>query len=254
MRFRAAADSIRVGAVTHRILLRYTTMPQREPKFTGPGGKDPVEAARELEVAVQPTAGDLLLAGQILRSRIVQRTAQGLDADGAPFAPYSTKGPFYFYPDGGAGRTHEQRAKQAAGRHKKTGKIGQRTRLGIKYDSYAAAKAAQGRGNVDLFGLVQHPHMLNAMVVKAGGAEIDQAGEGFFGGGSELDAFGQSTPTSQLHIGFYGEEAERAKGHNEGTKHLPRRHFFDASADDLKLMSDAMGQRMLARAKSKDQK
>ena len=231
-------------------------MAQREPKFTGPGGADPVAAAHELELALQPTQGDILLAGQIFRSRVVQRTAHGLDVDGAPFAPYKSRGkPYYFYPEGGAGRSAEQRSKQTAGRYKKTGKVGQRTRLGIKYEGYGAAKAAHGRATVDLFGLVQHAHMMNAMIVKAGGAEVDQASADFLNdNGSELDAFTRNTVCSTLHVGFYGEEAERAKGHNEGTKHLPRRRFFDASADDLKLMTDAMGQRMMARAKAKDPK
>lgn len=38
-------------------------------------------------------------------------------------------------------------------------------------------------------------------------------------------------------IGIYGNEADRAEGHNTGAGHLPKREFFGASAKD----EDAMG-------------
>lgn len=36
-----------------------------------------------------PTAADLLFAGEIIRAKILERTSQGIDADGASFTPYS---------------------------------------------------------------------------------------------------------------------------------------------------------------------
>ena len=214
--------------------------------FLGPGGQDPITVVHNLELAFVPTQGDVLLAGQILRSRIVQRTQNGVDVNGAPFTPYESTHVFYFYPDGHSGRTREQRVSQTAGRYAKTGKLGKRTPLGIRYDSYAAAKAAHGRSNVDLFGMVQHPHMMNAMIVKAGGSELDMSAD-MLAGATDMDAFSQHEPCSQMHVGFYGEEAGRAWGHNEGTKHLPRRHFFDASPEDWRIMGEAMLNRMCIR-------
>jgi hypothetical protein len=229
--------------------------------FLGPGGQDPITVAHNLELAFVPTQGDILLAGQILRSRIVQRTQNGVDVNGAPFAAYSTNGPYYFYPDrdvAGA-KSRAERLTTVGNRFRETGKQGVRTTVavkgkdkrragvGIRYDSYAAAKSAHGRSNVDLFGMVQHPHMMNAMIVKAGGSELDMSAD-LVAGIGDMDAFSQHEPCSQMHVGFYGEEAERARSHNEGTKHLPRRHFFDASPEDLQIMTTAMANRMLARA------
>jgi hypothetical protein len=59
--------------------------------FTGPGGSDPVAAIRALRAAANATEGDLLYALQRQRSRILKRTAAGVDADGAAFAPYSLR-------------------------------------------------------------------------------------------------------------------------------------------------------------------
>jgi hypothetical protein len=57
--------------------------------FTGPGGADPVAAIRALRVSAQPTEGDVLYALQRERTRILKRTASGVDANGAAFRPYS---------------------------------------------------------------------------------------------------------------------------------------------------------------------
>lgn len=46
------------------------------------------------------TVGDALYAGQRQRTRILQRTAQGVDVDGRKFAPYSENGPYYYNPNG----------------------------------------------------------------------------------------------------------------------------------------------------------
>ena len=59
--------------------------------FTGPGGADPVAAIRALRAAATATEGDLLYALQRQRTRILKRTAAGVDADGAAFAPYSLR-------------------------------------------------------------------------------------------------------------------------------------------------------------------
>jgi hypothetical protein len=232
--------------------------------FTGPGGSDPGASIRATIHALStPTVGDQLYVGQIFRSRIRQRTLSGVDVNGVPFAPYSTNGPYYFYPNkeagsvrGGSGTrrlTQEQvrhaRSTAAKNRQAKIGAPGVRTPYGIRYASYAAAKAAHGAMGVNLYGMEQHTHMLDTMLVKAGGSEINQA-SGDLNFGSQFSSFEQNTPETLLVIGFYGPEAERAKGNNEGTSKLPKREFFALNPDDLRLAEQAIAERMMDRAQS----
>ncbi len=186
--------------------------------------------------------------------------------NGAPFAPYSTKGPYYFYPNrDSAGPTRSRsgnrslnaqqlneksrkaRSTAAAGRFAKIGRIGVRTPLGIRFESYAAAKAAHGAAGGNLFGMEQHTHMLNMITVRVGGQEIAGDVPGF---GSEMEAFEGNIPAHELTVGFYGPEAERAKGHNEGTDKLPKREFFALNQQDLDLAAQLVAQRMMIRARS----
>ena len=61
------------------------------PIFVGPNGSDPVASIEALLGNAAPTVGDALFAGHLLRSRIYQRTASGVDAEGNQFASYSPK-------------------------------------------------------------------------------------------------------------------------------------------------------------------
>ncbi len=100
----------------------------------------PAELVRIVERTLQdidPTEGDLLFAAERQRTRILERTARGVDFEGRPFAPYSERGPYY--------------------------------RRGVKYASYADYKRQLGRNTVDLTG-DRAPHMLQATVSKARGA------------------------------------------------------------------------------------
>lgn len=192
----------------------------------------------------------MLYIGQVFRSRIRTRTFEGLDVNGQPFQAYSRRGPYYFYPNGTSTKDRKARATAAQNRHVKTGRIGVRTPTGIKYESYAAAKSAHGASNVNLYGMQQHTHMLDTMIVKAGGAELDLAAGDFMGSGAaEMDAFEQNVSNGQLAIGFYGPEAERAKGNNEGTSKNPKREFFALSPEDLMIGERAVAQRMQIRAR-----
>lgn len=234
--------------------------------LTGPNGQDPRTAIRmDIHAATTVTVGDLLFCGQIFRSRILARTAKGLDVNGAPFVGYSQRGPYYFYPNREAGtvrfgegsaspqiKARAARRTAAANRYKKTGKLGVRTPYGIRYASYGAMKAALGRSTVDLFGAEQHTHMLNCLLVKCGGVELPQSADAFLHDTGEMAAFEQNQPASQLALGFYGPEAERAKGHNEGvpSRGLPKREFFGLSQEDLQIGERAIVQRMTIRARS----
>lgn len=219
--------------------------------FVGPNGQDARSAIRaEIHALSTTTVGDMLYVGQLFRSRIRTRTFQGVDVNGQPFQAYSQRGPYYLYANGTATKDRHARSVAAKNRHAATGKIGIRTPTGIKYVSYAAAKSAHGVGNVNLYGMQQHTHMLDTMIVRAGGAELDSAAGDFMGGGGEMDAFEQNVPQSQLAVGFYGPEAERAKGNNEGTSKLPKREFFALSQEDLMIAERAIAGRMMIRARA----
>jgi len=230
--------------------------------FMGANGSTPQVVMQRFQDALQPTVGDCLLLGQIARSQIRKRTFSGVDSEGASFAPYSTKGPYYFYPNGDVGSTRggsaavkHARATAAKNRFAKLGGakgVGVRTPYGIRYESYAAAKAAHGADGVNLFGMEQHSHMLDAIIVRAGGAEIDQAGGEFLDISSddELDAFAQGSRSNEFFIGIYDERSDRGRGHNEGAGHLPRRHWFDLNAGDYALMKPVLINRMRTRANS----
>lgn len=233
-----------------------------------------------IEKAAHPTVGDLLYAGQRERSRILARTARGIDADETAFAPYSTNGPYYYYPNKGSSARGRAASAGALARKlgvAKTGTTGfgltkgasyskagtfthksqgawhnaSRTRLGIKFSSYAAFKQFLGRGGVvDLRG-IKAPHMLQAMIVKVGGITIfnedgstsEVQGELFTGDSSNNQL------ASEIIIGIYGDEAERAEGHNQGTRNLPRRHFLGASDRDKILILGDIARRVGMRMK-----
>lgn len=225
--------------------------------FVGPNGSDPRTAIHAtIEAFTAPTVGDLLYVGQLWTSRIRKRTFAGVDVNGSPFAAYNSTRPFYLYPNGPAtnGRTAAGRAARATAaknRHAKTGRIGVRTATGIRYESYAAAKAAHGVSGVNLFSMQQGPHMLDAIMVKAGGSESTVIDAEFnSGSNSDINVFMQNQPCSSLQLGFYGDEAGRAKGHNEGTSKLPKREFFALNQQDLELGEKAIAQRMVMRARA----
>lgn len=204
-------------------------------EFRTSRGGDPVHLAVRLGQALQPTAEDIQGALQNQRARILERTARGTDFAEKPFAPYSTKGPFYYYPSTEKGLSFlpSARALRAiwAGRStfrgeyfKVLGAAAQRFARkvtpnggttpggGVKFDSYATFKASLGRGAVDLTG-PRAPHMMLAVVVR-----VRSALEGA--------------------IGIYGPEAARASGHHDGVpkKNLPKRRFLDASGSDRDAM------------------
>lgn len=163
--------------------------------------------AAMLEKGFEIQSSDILYVLNNEKTRILDRTARGVDLFNRAFAPYSTKGPYYYYP-GKSSRTALGRRASASRFARKVG--GTRTKVGIKFASYAAFKSSLGRTAVDLLG-PSAPHMLQGMVVKTTG------------------------PTSGL-IGIYGPEADRAEGHNLGTRRLPKREFFGASPDDEVMM------------------
>lgn len=166
-------------------------------------GGQPLSIVADKVEAAGLTSTDILYGLNRQKARILDRTARGVDLNGSAFAPYSTRGPYYYYPNRGA--TPGARRASAGRLGKKIG-AGVRTRVGLKFASYADFKSALGRGTVDLFG-PRAPHMMQAIVVKSTGGDSGT-------------------------IGIYGPEADRATGHNTGFGHLPKREFFGWGAGD----------------------
>lgn len=212
----------------------------------------------QISDAMRPTVGDLLFTGQRQRTRILNRTARGVDVNEVAFRAYSEKGPYYFYP----GKSSKNRAgarnsfvRKIGGNVKALKRVNQAfahvhsgnrlgisglTGLGVKYVSYGAFKRFLGRTGVDLRG-PSAPHMLQAMIVRVNNVTLTQGDTGH--------GEGNLTPASEIRIGIYGEEALRASGHQTGAKHLPRRKFMGANEEDQRLMLQDIIDRMLFRAK-----
>lgn len=207
------------------------------------------------ESNVYPTVGDLLLASQVLRSRILARTEAGLDVDDQPFAGYNTTRPFYYYPSGAVGKdrsaTQLRRDRSKVSRFAK--KVGRTkgaitgSKLGLKFPSYDAYKRTYlERANVDLRG-PRAPHMLQQIVARAGGAELGAQDQNI--GLDDLN-----TPADEFTLGIYGEAATRAAAHNSESGRppgMPRRHFFGANAGDRGRLVTIIVNRIAARAQRK---
>jgi hypothetical protein len=148
-----------------------------------------------------------------------------------------------------------------AGQRQKT-RIVQRTAAGKDSDGvtfapyspdYAKRKAKAGHSTtVNLFGIKNHPHMMNRIVVLAAGSP--------------------GHPADMLQLAFQGEESLRARVHNEGatirrrvkirtaskkksfaktaTFRIPRRHFWDASAQERVEMVNDIGHAMSVRMRT----
>jgi hypothetical protein len=62
-----------------------------------------------------------------------------------------------------------------------------------------------------------------------------------------MNAMLARTNTEGFEVGFYGEEAERAKAINEGTERMAERRFFEANEQDITDVKEAIATRMEAR-------
>jgi len=191
---------------------------------------DPRGIVSRWRKAIHVTAADAVSALNLQKTRILQRTARGVDVEGRAFRPYSTKGPYTYYPNARAGGSSftERQSKAAAARLKRKlaakptkgagGMRLTRSGKGIVFDSYAAFKRWLGRTTVDLRG-PRAPHMLQALVVKVVGSGDTVARDG--------------------RLGIYGAEATRASGHTYGAGRLPKRKFLGVSiADRVEIVKD----------------
>lgn len=170
------------------------------------------------------------------RAAILDRTFRGVDGNEKAFHPYSTKGPYYWSPNRAGKSIKQQKASiryylrqtnkvstslyGTSGERSSVGGVQSKTGLSIRFESYADFKQSFGRGlNVDLFGIENHTHMLNTIVVRP----AIPIANGF-----------------QVSMGIYGSESDRATGHIEGTRTLPVRNFWITSEKDLDRMQSEL--------------
>lgn len=190
-----------------------------------------------LSESVKTTEGDLLLALNNQKTRILDRTSRGVDLNEEAFAPYAETGPYYWTP----GKESKSRKSAVSRYARKLGVKDQKTKSGlsIKFKSYGDFKRSLGRSVVDLLG-PSAPHMLQAFVIKVSG--LDYSNLTARSGEPGKEAF-------EASLGIYGEEADRATGHNTGNGHSPLREFFGISNSDAKKMADDVEKSIFQRLK-----
>jgi hypothetical protein len=108
-------------------------------------------------------------------------------------------------------------------------------------EKYAAAKARRlgHASTVDLFGAIQHPHMLNQLQVSCGGTYAS----------GPMGPFDAARPAKIFEIGLWDDDAAaRGRAHDEGAGHQPVRHWFGISDEDARLMENGLAERMTLRA------
>lgn len=196
-----------------------------------------VERIKSIRLKARVTDGDMLHALGLHIRRIQQRTLQGLDYRGRPFAPYSIHGPYYYSPNGSS---HLE--KQQVALHHSRYYGGERKRGGtsVKYDSYAAYKAARGVTVPDLGGM-EGSLLPNIMANVGGLHNADDAA------GVNLDSY--PAPCTYGEFGIYVEPAAKIAGyHNRGSgSRLPQRAFLGVSDDDAALIRADIIARIQAR-------
>lgn len=225
-------------------------------EFRTTSGKQPRELLLGLDEAIAVTVGDCLTVGNYLKEQILDRTWRGQDVRGAPFAPYSTKGPYYYYPSPGG---NKKQRKAAVNRLlKKTTEVanvreeylggtsegGRKTRtgLGIRFESYADFKQSLGRTNVDLTG-PRAPLMLQALAVRAGTDIVT-------GGINPVGPMDSRDPANSVAVGIYApDKVARARGHQEGSRYLPKREWLGATGENAAYALKLVAARITARAK-----
>lgn len=178
-----------------------------EMKFNSRSGRSVDALFVDLRRRIEPTRQDMLTAANIVKSDIRDTTERGIDADGRPFQPYSSYGPYYYNPSKKHGLTGDAARKRAKTVHRALqarGLPGSLTGSTIKFKDYGEFKRSFARLNVDLLG-IDSPNMLNAMQVEA---PNQHSGRVF----------------------FVGEEPNRlAAIHNLGLGNQPERRFFAIS-------------------------
>jgi len=186
------------------------------PNFTGPGGSDPVRHILGVQAAMQPTIGDCLQAGQVLRAEILERTRSGVDAEGNPFAPYSER----------------YRARKA----KKNGQADTVDLFGSEQSKHMLNTIQIRSGS--FVGEEQPSADPNSNSVRG-----DEVRVGFYDD-EEIETRARVHNEGGTVRTRYGTGSSKRKPKGAQSFSMPRRHFFDVNQGDIDLMNAAVAERI----------
>jgi hypothetical protein len=236
--------------------------------------------AREMVEETLPTKDDVLYALERQKARILERTARGVDFEGRPFAPYSTKGPVYYTPSSGStafARTRKQAklfpgvkipgfAEVSESEHKR--RIAARDRFARKIAGTAGLKSvARAVAQAKLFPSAAIRGLrfertgyslkfdsyadLKRALRRAGRVDLTGIRAPHMLQAIVAKVQEQGRGQFDATLGIYGEEAARAEGHNEGNPRtkLPQRRFFDSSRQDIEDFYADLDARRAARSR-----
>jgi hypothetical protein len=187
-----------------------------------------------------PTAGDISYALYRQWQRIDKRTRRAQDADGRPFTAYNRTRPYYYYP----GAKRGSKADQASLRnraHVAMGFKGDRTKTGIKFDSYAAFHEAMGAPDVDLrFPVIGMDHMMDDITLFGLGASSVRLRD-------QKPDFDDARPAPANMYLTFPVKGRLAAVHNAGEGRQPRREFFAFGNGDAEQVVEDIRLRMYKR-------
>jgi hypothetical protein len=191
-------------------------MTSEYPIFLAANGQDPATSIEGIIRSIQPTIGDALYGGQIIRSEILQSTAQGVDANGTPFVGYS---PGY--------------AKQKL---KKLGKNSPVDLFGPDQHVHMLNTILVKVGGFEVT-IGDSPQDI--------GTPSDLFEVGFYGQESIRAKVHNEGASIRTRAG-----SGKSKGSGKSTATIPQRNFFAANAARLNLVAFGIGERMMARART----
>ena len=197
--------------------------------------RDPVSYILKLEAAARPTVGDALAMGALQRKLIMARTAAHVDAEGAPFAPYS---PSYLkrkVKHGGSAQVDLYGFKSQP-----------RMMRSMKVRTASAELDAGMEANADPWANSQ-PLMFGFEVGMMGDDRISQRARVHNDGGIVKTRLGQRS--SDRGTSFKGRKHKSRKG-AVASYNMPRRHFLDSTELDRQLMIAVFEQRQMERVNS----
>jgi len=249
-------------------------------------GRSPAKAERDLFKAIAPTQGDLLAVAVIHEGLILGRTTNGLDADGIPFAPYSTQGPIYikigtsgtsagrasaiqrlargsdFKPRQKVRKELKKRKdpiERAASRAKRSAESTPRERVSKGGGTEVGQITPGGYLKAESYSWFKHSFLGRADVDLLGprAPHMLQALMVRFGGrvrrSRSVPALGAlpSQKPRDVEMGLFGPEAARGHGLHFGAGHLPPRPWLAFGAGDgpklLKVARDRIARRIQGR-------
>lgn len=193
-------------------------------KLSTSAGSDATRYISDIFDALKFTTGDGIFCGQIIRTRIVERTNSGRDSDGNSFAPYSDK--------------------YAAAKEKKLGHT--------NIDLFGADSHPHMLNGIDVRcgGSVagsndNMPPDTNTLTTHAESFQVGIYDEELAQRASLHNEGGQM----RTRLGNSRNPKYKPRPNAQSIANMPRRHFFDVNSDDVQLIENKVAERMEIRAK-----